>query len=176
MRIPGIASGRLITTLRAENVGQAVAFRITAETSGKDGPTRVLRKGVTVLLVDDESSQRTMMRDILENAGYIVLEAQDSAEALVIHGNRTGRIDIVLTDIALPGKDGCQLVKNLIEADPYLSAVFVSGLTGAELCRFYGLATTDIHFLAKPFAAAELLSRIRNVLKTGGPYLTRKAG
>ena len=136
----------------------------------------MLRKGVTVLLVDDESSQRAMMRDILENAGYTVLEAKDYPDALVIHANRTGRVDIVLTDIALPGKDGCQLVKNLIETDPHLSAVFVSGLTGAELCRFYGLATSDVHFLAKPFAAAELLSRIRKVLKTGGPYLTRKAG
>jgi DNA-binding response OmpR family regulator len=94
----------------------------------------------------------------------------------VIHGNHSGKIDVVLTDIALPGKDGCQLVRTLIETDPNLCAVFVSGLAGAELCRFYGLATSDVHFLAKPFAAAELLRRIRRVLKAGGPYLTRVAG
>ncbi len=116
------------------------------------------------------------MRDVLENAGYEVLEGKDYREAMVIHGNYKGKIDIVLTDIALPGKDGCQLVRTLLETDPDLCAVFVSGLTGAELCRFYGMATTDIHFLAKPFAAAELLRRIRKVLNTGGPYLTRGAG
>ena len=136
----------------------------------------MFRKGITVLLVDDEVSQRRMMRGILENAGYEVLEGKDYREAVVIHSNYKGKVDIVLTDIALPGRDGCQLVRNLIQADPELCAVFVSGLAGAELCRFYGLATTDVHFLAKPFVAAELLSRIRAVLEAGGPYLTRGAG
>lgn len=116
------------------------------------------------------------MRGILENAGYDVLEGKDYREAVVIHSNHKGKVDVVLTDIALPGKDGCELVKTLIETDPGVCAVFVSGLTGAELCRFYGLATSDIHFLVKPFAAAELLRRIRTVLRTGGPYLTRGAG
>src|SRR5579862_2405821 len=159
-------SARAIARSNSIHVGPAVAAKETG----------VLRKGVTVLVIDDEVSQRSMMRGILENAGYEVLEGRDYREALVIHANHRGKVDVVLTDIALPGQDGCQMVRTLIEADPELRAVFVSGQAGAELCRFYGLATTDIHFLAKPFSPAELLRRIRTVLTTGGPYLTRGAG
>ena len=134
------------------------------------------RKGVTILVTDDEASQRRLMRGILENAGYTVLEAQDYDEALTIHRNHKGNIDLALTDLALPGGDGCRLVRTLLAAKPGLSAVFVSGMAGSEVCRFYGIATTDIHFLAKPFAAADLLQRVRAVLQAGGPYLTRTAG
>ena len=136
----------------------------------------MFRKGLTILVVDDEDSQRRLIRGILENAGYTVVDGKDYDQALSVLRNQRGKVELVITDMALPGRDGCQLVKTLIEEDPGLCALFISGLTGAELCRFYGLATTDLHFLAKPFAAADLLQRVREVLDAGGPYLTKVAG
>jgi DNA-binding response OmpR family regulator len=134
------------------------------------------RKNKTILLIDDEASQRRFIRRVLEDAGYNVLEGADYDEALVIHNQYQGKIDVVLTDISLPGRNGYELVKALLVADPGIRAIFISGLAGAEVCRFHGMAISDVHFLEKPFNAASLLERVRRVLQAGGPYLTRTAG
>jgi DNA-binding response OmpR family regulator len=81
----------------------------------------------------------------------------------------------VLTDISLPGRNGYDLVKTLLDIDPGISAIFISSLAGAEVCRYHGMATTDSHFLEKPFQPADLLRRVRTVLEFGGPFLTRTA-
>jgi DNA-binding response OmpR family regulator len=133
------------------------------------------RKRTTVLLIDDEASQRRFMRRALEDAEYEVLEGADFNDALVIHKQYPGTIDVVLTDVSLPGHNGYVLVKALLDLRPGLSAIFMSGLAGAEVCRFYGMATTDLHFLEKPFTGDELLRRVRCVSEYGGPFLTRTA-
>jgi DNA-binding response OmpR family regulator len=133
------------------------------------------RKHTTVLLIDDEASQRRFMRRVLEDAEYEVLEGADFDDALVIHKQYPGAIDVVLTDVSLPGHNGYVLVRALLDRQPGLSAIFMSGLAGAEVCRFYGMATTDRHFLEKPFTADELLRRVRCVSESGGPFLTRTA-
>jgi len=113
------------------------------------------------------------MRRVLEDAEYEVLEGADFNEALAIQKQHPGAIDVVLTDVSLPGHNGYVLVRALLEMRPGLSAIFMSGLTGAEVCRFYGMATTDLHFLEKPFTGDELLRRVRRVSESGGPFLTR---
>jgi DNA-binding NtrC family response regulator len=135
----------------------------------------MLQKHKTILLIDDEASQRRFMRRILEDAGYTVLEGADHDEALTIHSQYRGKIDVVLTDISLPGRNGYALVKALLDIDPSINAIFISGPAGAEVCRYHGMATTDVHFLEKPFQAADLLRRVRSVLEFGGPFLTRTA-
>jgi len=62
----------------------------------------MLQKHKTILLIDDEVSQRRYMSRVLEDAGYSVLEGADYDEALVVHSQYRGKIDIVLTDISLP--------------------------------------------------------------------------
>jgi DNA-binding NtrC family response regulator len=136
---------------------------------------KMLQKHKTILVIDDEPSQRAFMRRVLEDAGYIVLEGVDYDEALMIHRQYRGRIDIVLTDISLPGRNGYVLVKALLDIEPGLNAIFISGPAGAETCRFHGMATTDLHFLEKPFNASDLLRRVRQVLEFGGPFLSRTA-
>jgi DNA-binding NtrC family response regulator len=135
----------------------------------------MLQKHKTILAIDDEPSQRRFIRRVLEDAGYIVLDGADYDEALVIHSQYRGQIDVVLTDISLPGRTGYELVKALLDIDPNINAIFISGPAGAEVCRFHGMATTDVHFLEKPFQAADLLRRVRRVLESGGPFLTRTA-
>ncbi len=116
------------------------------------------------------------MRRVLEDSGYRVLEGADYDEALVINDLHPGKIDVLLTDISLPGQNGYELARTLLDHNPGLSVIFMSGIAGAEVCRFYGMATTDQHFLEKPFQAADLLRRFRRVLEVGGPFLTRTAG
>lgn len=115
------------------------------------------------------------MRSVLEDAGYNVLEGADYDEALVIHNQYRGKIDLILTDISLPGRNGYALVKAMLDIEPDISAIFISGPAGAEACRFHGMATTDMHFLEKPFQASDLLRRVRQGLEFGGPFLTRTA-
>ena len=115
------------------------------------------------------------MRQVLEEAEYEVLEGADFNDAIVIHKQYPGTIDVVLTDVSLPGHNGYILVKALLDRRPRLSAIFMSGLAGAEVCRFYGMATTDLHFLEKPFGGDELLRRVQCVAECGGPFLTRTA-
>jgi DNA-binding response OmpR family regulator len=135
----------------------------------------MLKKHKTVLLIDDEASQRRFMSRVLEDAGYNVLEGGDYEEALVIHNQYRGKVDVLITDISLPGSNGYLLARALLDREPGLSVIFISGLAGSELCRYYGMATTDVHFLEKPFNGTGLLQRVRQVLEVGGPYLTRTA-
>jgi DNA-binding NtrC family response regulator len=133
------------------------------------------RKHTTVLLIDDEASQRSFIRRALEDAEYEVLDGADFNDALAIHKQYKGTIDVVLTDVSLPGQNGYVLVRALLDMQPGLTAIFISGRAGAEVCRFYGMATTDLHFLEKPFTSGVLLRRVQRVLEYGGPFLTRTA-
>lgn len=130
----------------------------------------------TILLVDDETSQRRFIRRILEDARYNVLEGADYDEALTVYDQNWGSVDLLLTDISLPGRNGYELFRTLLGMNPGLKVMFMSGAVGAEMCRFYGMETTDVHFLEKPFSAAILLRRVRRVLKAAGPSLSASAG
>jgi DNA-binding response OmpR family regulator len=136
----------------------------------------MLQKHKTILLIDDEASQRRFMHRVLDDAGYRVVEGADCDEALTIVSQHRGKIDVLLTDVSLPGRNGYELARVLLDIHPGLSVIFMSGIAGAEVCRFHGMATTDLHFLEKPFHGAELLRRVRRVLEAGGPFLTRTAG
>ena len=78
----------------------------------------MLQKHKTILLIDDETSQRAFMRRVLEDAGYNVLEGADYDEALVMHDQHRGKIDVLLTDISLPTRNGYELAKTLIRRIP----------------------------------------------------------
>ena len=68
-----------------------------------------------------------------------------------------------MIDVALPGKNGYELARTLLDTEPNLKVVFMSGHAGAELSRFYGMPVTDVHFLVKPFQAVDLLQRVKCV-------------
>jgi DNA-binding response OmpR family regulator len=135
----------------------------------------VLQKHKTILLIDDEASQRKFMSRALEDAGYHVLEGANYDEALGIYEQYRGKIDVLVTDISLPGANGYVLARALLDREPGINVIFISAVAGSELCRYHGMATTDVHFLEKPFNNVSLLRRIRLVLAAGGPYLVRTA-
>jgi CheY-like chemotaxis protein len=165
-----------VTHICLHSLGKQVLPVDTTSAGCKDSCVGEMRqKHTTVLLIDDEASQRSFMRSVLEDAEYEVLEGSDFNEALVIHRQYPGAIDVILTDVSLPGNNGYILVKALLDLRPGLSAIFMSGRTGAEVCRFYGMATTDLHFLEKPFTGDELVQRVQRISECGGPFLTRTA-
>jgi two-component system cell cycle sensor histidine kinase/response regulator CckA len=118
----------------------------------------------TILLIDDEASQRQIMRSILRKAEYKVLEGADYGEALAIHHQNRGKIDLLMTDVSLPGTNGFELGQALANLDPDLKMIFMSGPVGAEICRFYGMSIDDVRFLEKPFTGEQMLQRVNQVL------------
>ena len=120
----------------------------------------------TILIVDDEAAQRSLMRNTLQGDGYAILESSDYAEALAVHGRHPGAIDLLLVDVSLPGGNGYELAKAMLATEPDLKVLFVSGHAGAALCKFFDMETTDMHFLQKPFRVPDLLDRVRSVFES----------
>src|SRR5436190_21750531 len=118
----------------------------------------------TILLVDDEETDRTVVRRILESKGYAILEADTYHRALHVFEKNRESIALLLTDISLPGGNGCELWVSMRKRKSDLRVLFVSGHVGAEVCRFHGLEPSALHFLGKPFKAADLLARVAQVL------------
>jgi len=123
----------------------------------------------TILVIDDEPEQRDLVRTILRPDAYTILEASDYNDALAVQAAHLGEIDLALVDVSLPGRNGYELSKALLALEPRLKVLFVSGYAGAELCRFFGLPVTDVHFLQKPVEPAELLSRVKFVMALADP-------
>jgi DNA-binding response OmpR family regulator len=114
------------------------------------------KKAKTILVVDDEAGIRQLISLILRQGGYAVLEAEDSETAANIHQRHQGKIDLLLTDVSLPGPSGCDLATTLRESEPDLQVIFMSGLPEPD-----GYAP----FLRKPFGVAELLQRVKTFVE-----------
>ena len=117
----------------------------------------------TVLLVEDEPAVREMTQAALQRHGYTVLPAASGAEALRIARANQGAINVVLTDVVMPGMSGPQLVEQLREEQPRLAALFMSGYTSDAVLR-HGIETGEADFLQKPFSTSALAAKLRQVL------------
>lgn len=118
----------------------------------------------TILLIDDEASQRESMSEVLRDAGYRVLAGSDYAEGIDIHRQHGECVDLLLVDVSLPDGNGFELAKALQGAELRPKVLFVSGTAGAELCRFYGMSQSDMHLLHKPVRPEELAQRVKRLL------------
>ena len=76
---------------------------------------------------------------------------------------------MLLLDVSIPGNNGCELALAALAMHPSVKVLLMSGLTGAEVCRFYGISATDVHFLEKPFHDSTLLARVKYVLGSAEP-------
>ena len=122
-----------------------------------------------VLIVEDEPILRSMARDILEGYGYQILEASSGKEALEVWNRQASRIDLLLTDMVMPGGvSGVDLAEQLQASLPRLRVVFTSGYAANEVNREV-LAKTHARFLPKPYTHDELAHTVRECLdKSGG--------
>lgn len=116
----------------------------------------------TILLVEDEPFLREATRNILEKAGFSVLAAEDAIEAMRIYENYEPSIEIVVTDMILPGRTGQQLGQELRRRCPQLSVLVTSGYGDAE----YDIddPVSQTYFLAKPYSRGELLGKLAFIL------------
>jgi signal transduction histidine kinase len=118
----------------------------------------------TILLVEDAALVRTLARQVLETAGYNVLEAASAEAALTIceHINGT-RIDLLLTDVVMPGMSGNDMSKILLERQPDMPVLYMSGYTDEAIVQ-HGVLEAGINFLQKPFSPGTLTLKVREVL------------
>jgi CheY-like chemotaxis protein len=151
-------------------VGVGTAFQVyfpRAEAAAMLVPTPALvapRTGrQTVLVVEDEEGLRALAKRLLQRQGYTVLIAADAAEALrVFEGNSS--IDLLLTDVVMPGASGPELTRQLIEQRPELKVIYMSGYTEDAIVQ-HGVLKPGIAFLNKPFTSETLGGKIREVLE-----------
>jgi two-component system, cell cycle sensor histidine kinase and response regulator CckA len=115
----------------------------------------------TILVVDDEPMVRAFTVEVLGLEGYTVLEADGPAEALRIGAAYPGPIDLVISDVVMPGGDGRDLVGRLGRTRPAIKALYISGHIEANLARVTLLSAA---FLQKPFTMDTLIDKVRTVL------------
>jgi CheY-like chemotaxis protein len=119
----------------------------------------------TVLLVEDETMVRVMATRALEQAGYRVLAVDSGGAALDVLALRESGIDLLLTDVAMPGIDGLELGRRVAELHPALPVLYMSGHPADEMAR-RGLPLNGHEFIAKPFAPTALVGTVRALLDT----------
>jgi two-component system, cell cycle sensor histidine kinase and response regulator CckA len=117
----------------------------------------------TILIVEDESQVLEMVSGILSRSGYQVLSARSGDEALQIGRNFSGHIDLVLTDIVMPGMSGGEVVRQLQQIKPKIQALYMSGYTKYTMVGQGSLESVK-SFIWKPFSPDELLGKVREVL------------
>ena len=148
--------------------GHGTAFRIylprvdDAVAEGLE-PSPPLRRGrgETVLLVEDDTALREMTCEVLQEGGYEVLLASSGDEAL--ERTASARVDLVVTDVVMPGLTGPELSRRLASLRPGLRVLFMSGYTEGAVLDLGALAG-EVAFVSKPFTPDHLLSRVREVL------------
>ncbi len=123
-------------------------------------------RGEIILLVEDEESLRVSCKMVLETLGYKVLLADSPAGALDLADRELATIDLLLTDVVMPGMDGTKLAKRLHERRPDLKVLYMSGYPADVMAR-RGVLRNDVPFISKPFMRSELACKICELLDGG---------
>jgi two-component system cell cycle sensor histidine kinase/response regulator CckA len=152
-------------------LGLGTIFRIylprVEDTGDPQSPVQTVKSASggseTVLLVEDEESVRSLVRETLERKGYKVLEADQGAAALRIAAAHQGEIAILISDVVMPGMSGRELSKKLCESRPDIKILYLSGYT-EEAIIHQGVLEAGTAFLQKPFTLQALSRKVRDVL------------
>jgi signal transduction histidine kinase len=117
----------------------------------------------TLLVAEDEQMVRVLIRKVLEQAGYTVLLASGGAEALQLAARHAGPIQMLVTDVVMPGMNGRELARRLLELRPDTKVLYLSGYADDAVER-HGVLDPGTAFMQKPFSPGALASRVREVL------------
>ncbi len=120
--------------------------------------------GETILVAEDEAALRLLVQNILSRHGYRVLVAENAVEALRVWRSVAGRVDLLLTDLVMPGElSGRELAECLLQEKPGLKVIFTSGYS-AESLTANALSDTETAFLQKPYRPEKLVLAVRECL------------
>jgi len=152
-------------------LGKGTCFKIyiprvdqVEEHSGAPVPTAEVPTGTeTVLLTEDEQDVREIAREFLESGGYKVVEAKDASEAVQLARQHSGAIDLLVTDMVMPGMTGQELAVQLQREYPGLCIVFMSGYSEHAATEMAN-ADPTVRLLSKPFSRGALLRTVREIL------------
>jgi two-component system cell cycle sensor histidine kinase/response regulator CckA len=122
-----------------------------------------MRGTETVLLVEDENAVRHPAFEFLKQCGYNVIEAKDGLQAIDSVHKHGSTIDVMVTDVVMPGMSGGQLAELLAERYPRMKVLFVSGYSEQVVLR-HKIANVHTNFLQKPFTLKSLAAKVREVL------------
>ncbi len=120
--------------------------------------------GETILLVEDDDGVRSLIEMVLREQGYLVLTASGGAHALELLDAHPGPLDLLVSDVVMPGMGGRELVTLVHEKRPGLRFLYLSGYTDDSVVR-QGISRAEVNFLQKPFSAAVLLRKVREVIE-----------
>ncbi|RPH57853.1 response regulator, partial [bacterium] len=157
-------------------VGRGTTFKIYFPRS-TDTAERAVTRAVevaagggteTILLIEDNDELRGSTHGVLEALGYRVVVAASGEEALVAIDEEDGEVDLVISDVVMPGMSGPEIVDRLRQDNPAIRAIFVSGYTDNVVLR-HGILEGEFEFLEKPYSVNRLAAKIREVLSKEAP-------
>jgi len=119
----------------------------------------------TVLVVEDQADVRELTARVLRRRGYVVIEAASGEQAIAIAAAHAAPIDLLLTDVVMPGLSGRQVAEQLTASRPGLRVLFMSGYTDDVIAQ-RGVLEEGTAFLSKPFTPDALGAKVREVLDT----------
>ena len=164
-------SGGYIWVYSEPGVGTTFKIYLPVETSEgapvlpPPAPVHEAVRGTeTILLVEDADVVRQLAREIIGRAGYHVIEAGNAEQALAVAASHEGRIDLLLTDVIMPGATGVELAARLRAVRKNVNVLYMSGYTDNAIVR-QGLLDEETAFLQKPFTPQDLLRKVRGVLE-----------
>jgi two-component system, cell cycle sensor histidine kinase and response regulator CckA len=117
----------------------------------------------TILLVEDETVVRHLVAEILESSGYAVMQAGDGPSALELLRRHSGKLDLLLTDVVMPGMSGPEVAQAVTSMRPGTQVLYTSGYTDSAIGH-HGVLEPGIAFLQKPFSADDLTRKVRVLL------------
>ncbi len=158
-------------TVQSE-VGVGTSFNIyfprmehSAPSAMKAVPAEAKKGGETILLVEDQDVVRSFAKDVLTAYGYAVIEASGGEQAIAVAKQHPGNIQLLVTDVVLPGMNGKTVFERLKALLPNLAAFYISGYP-REIIAQRGVLDEGAQFLQKPFSPDALAAKVREVLDT----------
>jgi CheY-like chemotaxis protein len=129
----------------------------------KNSKSEIKHGKETILLVEDEEMIRNLTRQILEMQGYTVITAVDGSKGLSAYEHHTETIELLLTDVVMPGMSGPEMAQRIESIRPGTKVIYMSGYTDDTMLS-HGILSEDTDFLQKPFTPLTLCAKIREVL------------